>query len=131
MTQIETTLGALATAAPALDQLTRLPLKIKSAYSLAKLARLVNQELEVYEKQRLALVTKHGDVREATPEEVATGVQGQVTQVRPSELEAFSKALAELRSLSVIIPWQPITLDDLDGQAVRASDLMQLGPLFS
>lgn len=126
---IKSTLKDLVEAESALASLMQLRLPPKSAYHLAKLGRLVNQETEHFRKQREALIKEYGEERDATPQEQQTG-QSKVMQVKPDNVEKFLERIKELGAVEVTIDWNPVKMDMLEGQTVRGAELMQLGNLF-
>ena len=65
MTPIQTTLGALVQAEPALAPICALKLSARSAYHLKKLAQLVAIETEHFHKERDRYITEMGTARAA------------------------------------------------------------------
>ena len=127
---IRITLGALANAQIAIGHLLALPLPPKQAYHVAKLARLVSVETTHFHDQRNALIRAHGADRPATPEELASGSDEQLTVVVKEKIPEFLPKLTALCAVEVEIAWSPVTLAMLGDHRVSGQDLLALGPLF-
>lgn len=128
---IETTLGHCHDAAPALRKLSAVEaLPQKTLYRVARLVDSVGKALADYEKQRRALVEKHGTVRPSTPQEIAQGGGPETTEVPPAKREAFFAEDTELRNERVELAGYPLTHAELASvKAVTAGDVVSLGPL--
>ncbi len=123
--RIATTLGALATADQALARLAALPVPIKTAYHVAKLARLVTAELKFFQARRLEVFRELGD-------EVPGPTPGAPPDLRvpPERMAAFGARIDEICAVPVEIAWGPIDLTGLDIR-LAAEDLIALGPLVT
>lgn len=119
---IQTTLGALVQAEPALAPICALKLSAKAAYHVKKLAALVAIETAHFHTERNALITEIGILR-------ADGV----SEIQPDSpaFQAFVTRVTELAAVDVTIPWGPITLAMLGDEKVSAAELTALGPLFA
>lgn len=117
--QIHTTLGELAAAEPALERLAALPLPIKPAYHLTKLARLVRQELGSYH-----------DIRNRHARELGTSDDGRLFNFTRENGQIFNEKIAVLNAEPVTIPWSPIILDSWGDVLVAPGDLAALGSLL-
>jgi len=125
---IETTLGVLVAAEPALARLAAEKLPIKVAYHIAKLAKLVIAETELFKQQRDALVKRLGTVRAATEAERA--VHGsEVWEVQPPHQREFVDQLTELLKSPSMVAWVPLEFEELKDVVLPAADLLALGPL--
>ena len=69
---IETTLGQLVLAEPALERLGAKLFPPRMGYTLAKLRAAVQTETAHFMKMREELAREHGDIRDALPDERAT-----------------------------------------------------------
>jgi hypothetical protein len=108
----------------------------KSAYHVAKLARLAAPEIAHFKSERDRYITDLGTMRELTPAEMqAHGLQpgpdgtiptGRV--VTPENQAAFAARMTDLAAIMVTIPWGPIPLAWLD--AVSGEDIEALMPLI-
>jgi hypothetical protein len=128
---IPTTLGALVQAEPALGRLLEQRVSMRTAYHLAKFAKLVRDETAVYHQQRDALIRELGAPREPTDAERATGIQGPVTEVTPANRTAFFARERELAAVPVTLEWTRLNLSTLDGIQVSGADLLALEPLLT
>jgi len=119
---IETTLGALVEAEPALGPICALKLNARSAYHVKKLAQLVAQETKHFHDERNALITEYGTKQD----------DGQIL-VKPDS-EHFPTLIAKLNELAAVpveIPWGPVTLEMLGDAPISAGELLALGPLLA
>jgi hypothetical protein len=122
---VETTFGQLSMAAPALARLAAEKLPFQTAYGVAKLAKVVQEELQHFTDQRNALVREHGEAKPGGgPDEV------HVTPAMAS-WPTFAQAAAELLAVTVHIPVGPIDLTAVTGLTITAEDLLLLGPLVT
>ena len=129
---IETTLGALVEAEPALGRLLALKLPTKTAYHLAKLAKLVREETQHFHTQREALIRELGTERDPTEaEKVQNGNGTKVISVTPEHWPECQTRLAELAAVQVTIALTPIAIDELGAIDVAGEDLLALGPLLT
>ncbi len=129
---IQTTLGALAEAEPALKRLASIPLSAKTGYHLAKLIRLVDQETKHFWEKRNALITELGEARDATPAEKAAGERGRPLEIRMSSKNYpdFEKRMKELAAVEVSLDWSPLGLSALEGKELSAADVLALTGLL-
>ncbi len=127
---IETTLGALIEAEPALRRLLAKPLPARVAYHLAKLGRMVREEVRHFEEQNQALIKELGAEREPTEAEKARNVPGPITEVKKENLPAFFERRAELLAVEVTLAWGPIALADLGAMEIAGEDLEALDVLI-
>ena len=130
---IETTIGALVAAEPALKKLAGLRLNAKSRYHVAKLAKLVTEEIrDHFFAPREQVFRELGTQRSATPEELAAGQSAEVLFVPLEKRPELEKAIAEIVAVPSTIPWNPVTLAMLeDHDEFTAEDLLGLGPLLT
>lgn len=126
---VVTTLGQLLEAQLALARLSAKPLPAKHAYHIAKIARLVDQEVAIFYQQRNDLIKELGEERIATAAEQAAGHIGKVMQVKPERHADFHARVKEFATLEVTIPLRAIDLTDITDLAISASDINALGDL--
>ncbi|HXD16395.1 MAG TPA: hypothetical protein VN654_05205 [Vicinamibacterales bacterium] len=131
-TQIETTIGALADAEPALERVAAQKLDAKARYHVVKLARLVKAEVQMhFHEPRQDAFKEFGKEREATFAERAKMGPEKVLEVPPEMLVPFRARLKDLCDVPVTLPVGPITPAMVDACAeITALDLLALGPLF-
>jgi len=122
MTTITTTLGALVQAEAALPAICAVKLSPKSAYHVAKLARLVAIDTKHFHVERDALITELGTKRDDGGFELKPD---------SDQMATFVAKVTELAAVPVEIPWGPIALDMLGDEKVSAQELAALGPLVA
>jgi hypothetical protein len=127
---IQTTLGVLVDAKPALDHLADRALPPMTSYAVARLLAAVQVELTAYETARGALVKKFGVERDATEAEQRTHGPT-VTEVRPADLPAFLAEHVELRDIVVTLAAAPVALSALGDAPIAPRWLVLLGPLLA
>jgi hypothetical protein len=127
---ITTTLGALVTAEPALGRLLDQRVSMQTAYTLAKLAKLVREETAVYHQQREALIQALGAPREPTASEQAAGIRESVIEVTVDNRAPFFAKVQELAAIPVTLAWTPVAVSVLDGIQISGADLLALDPLL-
>lgn len=126
--QIQTTLGALVNAEPALAYLAGIRMSATVAHHIRTILRIVRVETADFTTQRNALIQELGEERDATPEEAQATGQTRLHAVLPANYQAFSDRLQELASVPVDLPVRPLTLEDLGSVELSARDLDLLGP---
>jgi hypothetical protein len=134
--KIETTIGALVEAEPALNRLAALRLDAKTRYHVLKLAKLVAAETkEHFYAPRLDAFKEFAVERPPTPAERARNGLDPVFDLEPATPEnraACSARLKDLAAVPVSIQWGPVTPTMLDGTPeFTAADMLALGPLFT
>jgi hypothetical protein len=116
---MQLTIGTILDAQPVLGKLVNLPLPVKSAYWIARLAEHVSREFQVAEQKRVELIKTHG----GDPDE-----KGNVS-VKPESLNAFLADFAELCGIEVEVDCKPISLESLESASLTPADFLALGPL--
>jgi hypothetical protein len=125
MTTIETTLGQLADAEPALTRLGAEKLPFQAAYQIAKLAKAVAEETKHFYEQRNALVKEYGERKPGGgPDEIQVGPT-------MTTWPTFVAKVSELVTVSATIPQAPLDLTGIEGLSIAATDLLLLGPLVT
>lgn len=122
---ITLTLGELADANTGLLGVLALELPSKTAYHVAKLARLANPDIREYFEQHKALVVKMGIEQKSSDEGDAA-----TYKVAKDKLPEFNRQLNELRATPVTLAYGPITMTMLDGFNIAGAHLVSLGPLL-
>lgn len=128
---VVTTLGALLEAQVALARLSAKPLPTKQAYHIAKMARLVAQEVDIFNQRRNDLIKELGEERDPTAAEQAAGHIGKMRQVKPELQTVFHARITEFAAIEVTIPWRPINLAEISDLVISAADINALGDLVS
>lgn len=132
MPTIETTIGALAEAEPALARVLAIKLDAKTRYHAMKLAKLVRSEVADHlEAPRQALFQTLGVERQPTDAERARSGPSPVREVPPDKLSDFLTQLNEITAVPVTLQWGPLTTAMVEPYAdITGADLLALGPLF-
>ena len=105
------------------DSLNRLITKdypVTLSFKLSKLTRLVNQELEDYNKSFQSLWEKYGQPIEKSGEK--TGEK----EIKPENRKAYTDELEKLLEQEADINFQPIPLKDFGNTTIQTRDLMNL-----
>ena len=127
MGQIDTTLGALVDAEPALRRVSEQDgLSQKTRYHVAKLAKLVGQETQHFREQREGLFKAHGKERPAATEQERR-MGALVFDVPPDKTSELVAQIKDLCAVPISLAWAPLRSVDLTH--AKASDLVDLGPL--
>jgi hypothetical protein len=124
---IRLTLRALLDAHPALTRLATDKLPVKLAYSVARMVKVTQGEVDEFLTQRNALVRQYGLARAPLSDLERQTHGAEVIEVMPEHLEAYRRDIDALTSVEVTIPRDPLVLDDVD--KIAAADLLALGPL--
>lgn len=129
---IETTIGKLAEAEPALTRFLALKVDAKTRYHLMKLAKLVRAELADHlEAPRQQLFREMGTERPPTDAERVRSGPANVIEVSPDKMPDFLKELDALAAVPVSLPWGPVTAAMVEAYPdVTGAELLALGPLF-
>lgn len=129
---IETTLGAIVDAWPALGRIAGRNLPILVAYHVKTLCRLLEPEAEKFNECRLAAVKELGRKRKSTEAERADGWEDEITVVEqgPNKVE-FIKRINALRAQKVTVRAFPVPLALLGDADMTAADLLVLEPFVN
>lgn len=126
---IRLSLKALLDAHPALTRLAAEKLPIRLAYSVARMLKAVQGDVDEFITQRNALVRKYGIARAPISALERQTHGAEVIEVLPEHLDSYRKDIDALTSIEVTIPRDPLVLDDVD--KIVPADLLALGPLVS
>lgn len=110
---MKTTLNNLVNSSGALSTLVEMKLPAKLAYRLARLGKQVGDELELFNKQRVALLEKYGEK------------EGEQYRLKPETQEGFQAEYAELLGEEVELPDITVKVDEIP-DSIRPADLMAL-----
>lgn len=121
---IETTLGTLVQAEPALSRLAEARLPARVSYRVARLIRAVGVEVGHFSQEKTKLLKELGQ-----PEGPARPDGTQSFTVAPERAEEWVRRVTELAAVDVRIELTPIALTDLGDHAMSPADLLTLGPL--
>jgi len=127
---IHATLGSVVDAGPALRRLADQCLPVRTAYQIAKLAKLVAAETEIYQEKRLEIFKAHGIPRPAATDAERAQYGATVLEL-PDDARALVAALLQaLNDVPVTIAWTPLPLAQLDGLSIQPIDLLALDPFL-
>jgi hypothetical protein len=101
---ITTTLGRLVNAVPTLHRIAAVPLPMRTAYDLAKLVKLVEVEVDIFNDRVEAL---RKELRGDLPADADVPVPADV-------LAAFQERVNDLTAVPVTIDWKPFNLSVLE-----------------
>lgn len=108
------TVNSIFSARPAFQQLVKQSFPVKVAYTLGKIIRKVDQELQDFEKQRIALVEKYSGEPDS---------DGNKT-VSAEKIPLFAKEVEELLGLEVDLDVPMIPLSWLDGTQLTPEQMI-------
>ena len=129
--KIEMTLKDVTEAAPALRKLMGCAkMGAKTKYHAAKLGRLFQTEMDIYEEKRQEMVKEMSTERDATEAEQRSGMTPRIFSVPPEKLEEFKRRHKELLDVKVEIAWSPFPFEELPDD-LDAIDIMTLGALLT
>jgi hypothetical protein len=114
------TLGTIRAAEPALKKLLTTELPIGTSFKLSKLVKIVDENLQHYENERVKLVKKFGKADD----------QGNIN-VQPDQMDEFLKGITELHAISVELPYEPVSVESLGEVKMSAVDAAQLTEFLS
>lgn len=100
------------------DTLSRLgerTLPVKQSYRLAKLIKAINNEMSVYEGERIKLCEKYGTLSEDK------------TKYDIHDMESFSRDSEELLNQEIELEAKPI---DINGLELTAQDIIKIEPFI-
>jgi len=120
MSEVKTTLGHLFNAEAALQRLVDMKLAAKVAVHVSRIVRFVGPEIALFKSKRLELYQKFGTLSD----------DGKMITLKPEHHEEFNVAVTELAGVEVVIPHDPLTVDDLADQSITSADIMVLGVLI-
>ena len=115
---IKLALGELVVAEPALTRLLEERMPAKTAYHLAKLARLAQQELQHFHAKRNDAIKELGIPAD----------DGSIT-VSAERMPEFSERMRELGAVEVTLDWGPLLISELP-TTISPGDVMRLGVLL-
>ena len=126
---IDSTLGRLVAAEEALRRLAEQRMPLKTAYHIAKLAKLLSAESEIFQQKKTEIFRAHGTERPPKTEEERAQFGETVLEVPPASRQVVFDAMKELFEVPVRIEWAPLTLAQLDGVSISPLDLIALDPV--
>lgn len=110
---MNTTINQLLTARDTLSRLAERTLPVKQSYRLAKLIKAVNNEMSVYDGERIKLCEKYGTLNQ------------EQKQYDINDKESFVKESTELLNQEVELDVKPIDITELE---LSAQDILNIEP---
>lgn len=105
-------------AAPLANLLTE-PMRGSASIRMARIARLLEAEYQIFREQHIELIKKHGGENEDG-----------VYQVPPDNQEEFNVEYVEILAIEIEINADPLPLSVLDGMTIKPIDIAPLDFLF-
>lgn len=110
---MNTTINQLLTARDTLSRLAERTLPVKQSYRLAKLIKAVNDEMSVYDSERIKLCEKYGTLNQ------------EQKQYDINDKESFVRESTELLNQEVELDVKPIDITELE---LSAQDILNIEP---
>jgi hypothetical protein len=101
---------------PALNQLGQQPLQAKVTFQIARILRVVDNELEAFRKARISLCEKYG----------ALNAETQSYDIRDEEKAQFDKEYDELRDTDIILNIPRLRLGMIETASLTGAAMMAL-----
>ena len=120
---IKTTIEEILKSADVLNDLVARQLKAKTAYHVARLAREVNREAQLFEEERTKLVEKYAEKDENN--KLKIGENGNIS-VAKENLENYVKEITELTKSEIELNVEPLELSDLGEEDFTAQQMENL-----
>ena len=127
---IKMKMGELIVADQTLASIAELDLPARAAYDVAKLARLVRQEVAIFEKKNQELIAEFGEERDSTPEERERGLPERVNSVKPDFMTIFQQKIGEYQDIDVELSAYPLDLSRFGEKILlKPKQILSLGNL--
>lgn len=115
------TLGEIINGKNSLEKLISKEIKIKAAFKLSKLTKILNEEIQIYEDQRRSLIKKYGEESDDKG----------IIVVKPENKQKFMEELIDLMGIEVDLDFEPISVDDLGDIEMATGDLILIERFIS
>ncbi len=109
---IEISVSTLINCTQALNELIKKPLKIRTAYKIARLAREVSTELELFNNTKNSLVEKYGEHDENN--NLIT--ENNSYKIREDKRKEFVEEYQDMMQQTIKLNIEPITLKELEDE---------------
>jgi hypothetical protein len=103
-------LGSINDIVYSMKELVEKDLQIKVAYKLSKLLKILDNENQTFEEQRVKLFQKYGEKDE---DGNLKTYEGDKINIAKDNLKLFNTEFKELCNIEINIDFEPIKLDDL------------------
>lgn len=114
---MKTTIKQILTARETLSRLAGQTLPVKQSYRLAKLVKVVNNELSIYEGERIKLCEKYGTLNK----------EKHIYEFEDEKYKSFETDINILQSQEVELDIKPI---DISGLELSAQDIINIEPFI-
>lgn len=119
---IEISVSTLINCTQALNELIKKPLKTKTAYKIARLAREVSRELELFNTTKEALIEKYGE-HDADNNLIT---ENNTYKIRQDAREEFIKEYQEVMEQNINLNIEPISLKQLEDEKFTPQEISSI-----
>ena len=114
---MKTTIKQILNARETLSRLSEKALPVKQSYRLAKLVKAVDDEINVYDGERIKLCEKYGTLNK----------EKHIYEFKDEEYKSFETDINVLQSQEVELDVKPIDISDLE---LSAQDIINIEPFI-
>lgn len=119
---IEISVSTLINCTDALNELIQKPLRTKTAYKIARLAREVSRELEIFNSAKNALIEKYGEHDENNQLITENNNYKIKEDVRADFVEEYQEMMQQNISLNI----EPIALKELEDEKFTPQEISSI-----
>lgn len=120
---IEISVSTLVDCTETLNELIQKPLKIRTAYKIARLAREIQKELELFETTKVSLVKKYGELDEnGKPVILENGNYKIKSESSKEFLTEYQDMLTQKISLNI----EPLSLEELEEERFTPQEISSI-----
>ena len=119
---IEISVSTLINCTQALNELIKKPLKIRTAYKIARLAREVSTELELFNNTKNSLVEKYGEHDENN--NLIT--ENNSYKIREDKRKEFVEEYQDMMQQTIKLNIEPITLKELEDERFTPQEVSSI-----
>lgn len=119
---IQISVSTLINCTEAINELIRKPLKTKTAYKIARLAREISRELELFNTTKDALVEKYGE----HDENDKLVIENNTYKIREDARDEFVKEYKEMMEQSINLNVEPISLKELEDERFTPQEISSI-----
>lgn len=120
---IEINVSTLVDCTETLNELIQKPLKIRTAYKIARLAREIQKELELFETTKVSLVKKYGELDEnGNPVILENGNYKIKNESSKEFLTEYQDMLTQKISLNI----EPLSLEELEEERFTPQEISSI-----
>lgn len=117
---IEINVSTLIGCTDALNELIKKPLKIRTAYKIARLAREIQRELDLFNATKTALIKKYGEQDENGNLIINENNDYKIT---PKNKDAFLKEFQDMMEQKIKLNIEPLTLIELEEERFTPQEI--------